>query len=97
MIWWRPSARLTVGALLLMLAACEDPLSFRNRERLVVMPAEREIMVGDTMWIEATVYDRRGRVQPGVEIRWSRSGDVLNQTSRAEPDFVWSRPQKALR
>jgi alpha-tubulin suppressor-like RCC1 family protein len=91
MIRPRAASPLAAGAFFLVaLGACEDPLSFVNRERLVVTPAEREIMVGDTVWLEATVYDRRGRIQPDVEIRWSWSGDVLNQNARSHPTFVWN-------
>jgi alpha-tubulin suppressor-like RCC1 family protein len=92
----RPGARVPAAALLLvMLGACEDPLSFRNRERLVVMPAEAEIMVRDTVWLEATVYDRRGRIQPDAEVRWSRSGDELNEQGSSHPVHVWNRRRVA--
>lgn len=62
---------LTVATL--FLGSCDLLSGYSDRSRITLEPADAQVMVGDTLWVEATVYDENGREVPDAVVRWERT------------------------
>jgi hypothetical protein len=70
----QPRASFPTVALLLVLAACADPLANANTVpgRVVILPGQARLAaVGDTARLRAALYDETGEPVPGAPVTWT--------------------------